>query len=210
MAEGAEGTMARVCKLQRTKGGKDWARHDRGDTGDHMTPIMPQQIAAKIIFKINYNVAEIKVSPLNHWSRMPECWWLQICRSYCHWGACGSSEPPTRQWQNQGWHLFFQHTAPHSAGRSADLQPSVEAAAGCSTQEWKLILFIFNPLFPPLWNLERAKSCNTCIKNKCSRSGPTGSTQREAFVAWPRGPAAKSNQYAQYSSTYSQITITHI
>lgn len=184
------------------------SRTKGGDMGDHMIAAMPEQIDT--IFKMNYNVAQIKVSPRNHWSRMSECWWLQICHSYCHWGACSSSQPPTRQWQNQGWHLSFQHTAPHSLGRLADLRPSVEAAAGCTTQEWKLILFTFNLLFPPFWNLERVKSCNTCIKNKCSRNGPTGSMQREAFVAWPRGPAAKSNRYAQYFSTYSRITITHI
>lgn len=71
----------------------------------------------------------------------------------------------------------------------------------------KLILFTFNPLFPPLWNLERAKSCNTCIKNKCSRNGPTG---RERPL-WPgqEGLRRKSNRYALYSSAHSWITITH-
>lgn len=48
----------------------------------------------------------------------------------------------------------------------AEVRLSMEAANG--TVE-KLILFTFNLLFPLLWNLERLKSCNTCIKNKWSR-----------------------------------------
>lgn len=68
-----------------------------------------------------------------------------------------------------------------SVARPADLQPSMEAAAGYTTPEWKQILFTFNLLFPPLWNLERAKSCNTCIKNKCSRNGPTGHNAVRGF-----------------------------
>lgn len=94
--------------------------------------------------------------------------------------------------------------------QQTEVQKSVEAAAGSTTWEWKLILFTFNLPFPPLQNLERAKSCNTRIKSKCSRNGPTGSRQQEAFAAWPRWPAARSNRYAQFSNTYSQITITRI
>lgn len=136
--------------------------------------------------------------------------WLQTCQSFVTEELRAHPDLPTDRGRIGGWHLSFLHAAPHSLGRPADLWPSVEAAAGCTTREWKLILFTFNLLFPPLWNLERAKSCNTCIKNKCSRNGPTGNMQREAFVAWPRGPVAKSNRYAQYFSTYSRITITHI
>lgn len=96
------------------------------------------------------------------------------------------------------------------AFQQRDARTSVEAAAGWTTWEWKLILFTFNLPFPPLQNLERAKSCNTRIKSKCSRNGPTGSRQQEALAAWPRRPAARSNRYAQFSNTYSQITITRI
>lgn len=93
---------------------------------------------------------------------------------------------------------------------TASVRAGVEAAAGCTTWEWKLILFTFNLPFPPRWNLERAKSCNTRIRSKCSRNAPTGSRQQEAFAAWPSRPAARSNRYAQFSNTYSQMTITRI
>lgn len=52
----------------------------------------------------------------------------------------------------------------------------------CCTGE-KLILFTFDLLFPPLWNLDKEKSCNTCIKNKCCWNGPTGSMQPRSFWA---------------------------
>lgn len=192
------------------KGGKDEVQHDRGDTGDtnHMPAAMPAQIAAKITFEMNYYTAQINVSVWNLWSRLWEWWWLPNCHLCCHWRACSSSQTPTRQ--IQCWHLSSQLTAPRSAGRAGRFTAERGRSSWLCCTRGKLILFTFNLLFPPLWNLERAKSCNTCIKNKCSRNGPTGSMQREAFVAWPRGPAAKSNRYAQYSSTYSRITITHI
>lgn len=156
---------------------------------------------AKIISKMNYRVAQIKVSTWNLWSR------VSMENVDDHSVIEGrAAHPQTRQRQNRGWHLCFQHSAPHSADFTAEHGSSSWL---CRTRG-KLILFTFNLLFPPLRNLERAKSCNTCIKNKCSRNGPTGSMQREAFVAWPRGPVAKSNRYTQYSSTYSRITITHI
>lgn len=121
---------------------------------------------------MSYNVAQIKVLPWNIWIRNTE-----DHTSIIHIVTEGLAEPPTRVTESGLTSLFLTL----SAGRPADLQPSMEAAAGCTTPEWKLILFTFNLLFPPLWNLERAKSCNTYIKNKCSRNGPTGHNAVRGF-----------------------------
>lgn len=112
--------------------------------------------------------------------------------------------------EEQPGHPNFPADSGGTARGPSSRRASVEAAAGCTTREWRLILFTFNPPFPPHRNLERAKSCNTRIKSKCSRNGPTGSRQQQAFAAWPRWPAARSNRYAQISNTYSQMTITRI
>lgn len=159
-------------------------QHDRGDRQSHVTAIV----------KMNNKVAQILLKTLETDMRT--------------WAMCHkvSEEDPA--------HPDSGRTSPprrsERAVQQTHVQASMEAAAGCTTWEWKLILFTFNLPFPPLQNLERAKSCNTRIKSKCSRNGPTGSRQQEAFAAWPRWPAARSNRYAQFSNTYSQITITHI
>lgn len=113
-------------------------------------------------------------------------------------GLAAASGPPSRRWQNQGRRFSAARGSTRHGGPPGQIYAS----------EWKLILFTFNLLFPPLWNLERAKSCNSCIKNKCSGNGPTCSMRWEASVARPSRPAAKSNRYAQYSSTHSRITVT--
>lgn len=200
MAEGVEGTKACVGKLQAQSGGRTaWQKPYRRYKPHACSYARTDRNYLK---NMNYDVAQIKVSTWNP-SRLSR---RAVIRSATE--GCASSCRP-RQWQNQGLTSVFP-------AEGSTLRQPGRFTAKRGSSSWpcrargKLILFTFNLLFPPLWNLERAKSCNTCIKNKCSRNGPTGSVQQEAFVAWPRGPAAKSNRYAQYSSTYPRITITHI
>lgn len=168
---------------------REQGQHDRGDRQGHVTAA---------IVKTNNKVAQINFKISEAVLRM----WV-ICHNV-------TEEHPA----HPNFPADSGRTSPPPYGERAvqqtDVQTSVEAAAGCTTWEWKLILFTFNLPFPPLQNLERAKSCNTRIKSKCSRNGPTGSRQQEAFAAWPRCPAARSNRYTQFSNTYSQITITRI
>lgn len=102
--------------------------------------------------------------------------------------AARHSAGPRRWFTGQAWKQ--QLAAPHESGSKSCLH-SIR-------------------YFLPFRSLERAESCYARIKNKCSRNGPAGNAQQEAFAARPRAPAAKSNRYAQYFSTSSQITITHI
>lgn len=132
----------------------------------------------------------------------------------CHRGSCSSSRYPGKQRQrrDRGWRLGpSPHAARHSAGprrwftgQAWKQQLAVPHESGSKSCLHSIRYFL------PFRSLERAESCYARIKNKCSRNGPAGNEQREAFVAGPRGPAAKSNRYAQYFSTSSQITIIHI
>lgn len=196
-----------------TKGGRDGAPHERGDTGDtnHMARSSASTDSSSNRLQINDNVAQIKVSAPNLWS---PCVRMLLIIDLLFILSLKGVQPILTSHQTVTESGLTSLSPAHSSTQRGARPGRFTAERGSSSwlcrTRGKVILFTFNLPFPLLWNLERAKSCNTCIKNKCSRNGPTGSKQREAFVAWPRGPVAKSNRYAQYSSTYSQITITHI
>lgn len=168
---------------------REQGQHGRGERQDHVTAA---------IVETNDKAAQINFKMSVDWYECGRCVIMSPRSSQLiQTSQQAAAEPLHRPY---GARAFQQR----------DAETSVEAAAGWTTWEWKLILFTFNLPFPPLQNLERAKSCNTRIKSKCSRNGPTGSRQQEALAAWPRWPAARSNRYAQFSNTYSQITITRI
>lgn len=156
MAEGAEG--AEAC-VRKTPGLREREQLDRGDTK------MQTDVCSGDSTDIGYparHPAQIK-------ARASGCW-IQTCsssRPVTSLPADGSPSRPAR--------LHTERPGP------ADLLAERGSSSWPCRTRGKLILFTFNLLFPPLWNLERAKSCNTCIKNKCSRNGPTGSVQQRGF-----------------------------
>lgn len=97
-----------------------------------MLAAMPAQIAATLILQMNYNVAQIKVSTQSLWSRVSER--LKIPELSLTLPLKGvrlvltSSQTVTESG-------LTSHFPAHGAGHSADLRPSVEAAAGCAAQE---------------------------------------------------------------------------
>lgn len=220
MAEAAEANLgSRVCKLQEQEVGEPRA----GCQGWYGSPDdcsgfqkWQKQSGLKLIWMLR-NIQEFV--PWNPSSRTLRRWRLPGLSVICHRGACSSSQRPGRQ----------ETETETENGIGADVSPPPRHAARHSAgprrwftgQAWKQQLAAPHEsgsksclhsirYFLPFRSLERAESCYARIKNKCSRNGPAGNAQQEAFTARPRAPAAKSNRYAQYFSTSSQITITHI
>lgn len=97
-----------------------------------MLAATPAQIAATLILQMNYNVAQIKVSTPNLWSRVAER--RKIPELSFTLPLKGVRLVPTSS-QTVTESGLTSHSPAHGAGRSADLRLSVEAAAGCAAQE---------------------------------------------------------------------------
>lgn len=96
-----------------------------------MLAAVPAQIEARLILQMNYNVAQIKISTWNLWSRVSS---LKIPDLSFILPLSGARLIPTSSQTVTGSGLT-SHFPAHGAGRSGDLRPSVEAAAGCAAQE---------------------------------------------------------------------------
>lgn len=159
MAEAAEWNLgSRVCKLQEQEVGEPRA----GCQGWYGSPDdcsgfqkWQKQSGLKLIWMLR-KIQEFV--PWNPSSRTLRRWRLLGLSVICHRGACSSSRRPGRQRQrrrrrwDRGWCLSPSPPRGPAQRGAAPLiyGPSVEAAAGRTTREWKQVLFTFNPLFPPL------------------------------------------------------------
>lgn len=197
MAEGAEGNLgSRVCKLQEREVGELRA----GCQGWYGSPNKcsgfqkwQEQSRIKLIPMLQ------KIQEFVPWN--PPSWTLRRSRLpdlsvSCHRGACSSSRHPSRQRETEtelgltplpSLHAVRLSTGPCCwfTGQAWKQQLAVPHESGSSSCLHSIRYFL------PFRSLERAGSCYARIKNKCSRNGPAGNEQREAFVAWPRRPCGE-------------------
>lgn len=198
MAEGAEGNLgSRVCKLPKREIGEPRA----GCQGWYGSPNncsgfqkWQKQSCLKFIWML------LKIQEFVPWN--PPRWTLRKPRLpdlslICHRGACNSSRRPSRQRERDRDGIGadvapLPRTRSDSArGRAADLR------AKCGSSSWlyhtrvEARLVYIQSAISSSFEALREQSCYARIKNKCSRNGPAGNEQREAFVAWPTWPCGE-------------------